>query len=73
MRITLYGAAYCHLCCLAKAILNGAGVDFLYMDINQQDDLFDKYALRIPVLYRIDTEMELNWPFDESAVLQFLA
>ena len=71
--IELYGTAACHLCDQAIAMLDRTGCAFLYIDIADEDDEFGRYALRIPVLRRADNGAELNWPFDISAVLEFIA
>lgn len=72
MEIRLYGTAFCHLCDEAKAILRKAGVEADYIDIAEDDELLEKYGVRIPVLERQDTRMELGWPFDANAVIRFL-
>ena len=71
--IELYGTAACHLCDQAIAMLAHIGCSFSYIDIVSEDDKFDHYALRIPVLRRADNGAELDWPFDVSAVLEFVA
>lgn len=68
----LYGNPFCHLCREAEAILHRAGIAATKIDVTENQSLFQKYSLRIPVLQRIDDESELDWPFDESAVSRFL-
>lgn len=36
------------------------------VDIAENEAFFEAYELRIPVLRRIDTGAELEWPFDDS-------
>lgn len=73
MEIRLYGTAFCHLCDDAKAVLQAIGVDPDYVDITEDDELLEKYGIRIPVLERLDTGAELGWPFDAEAVVRFLS
>ncbi|GGL41390.1 hypothetical protein GCM10009091_24180 [Pseudomonas brenneri] len=42
------------------------------MDISESETLFEAYGLRIPVLRRVDTGAELDWPFDTEQVVAFL-
>jgi len=68
----LFSTAHCHLCEEAEAILRHAGVTVEKIDIIDDNDLFEKYSLKIPVLKRIDNGAELYWPFDAANVLRFL-
>jgi glutaredoxin len=72
MDIKLYGTTCCHLCEEAESILREIRIDADYVDIADDDELLDKYGIRIPVLKRLDTGAELGWPFDAVAVLRFL-
>jgi hypothetical protein len=69
----LYGTSACHLCDEAMSILGQLGCTFVYVDIACEDAKFDEYAMRIPVLRRIDSGAELGWPFDPLAVLAFIS
>jgi hypothetical protein len=70
--LVLYGTAHCHLCEVAADILEKAGVVAGKVDIMDAPDLLERYATRIPVLYREDGASELDWPFDGAAVQNFL-
>jgi hypothetical protein len=70
--IKLYGNPFCHLCAEADAILHRAGITATKIDITENQYLFEKYSLRIPVLQRADNDAELAWPFDAAAVSRFL-
>lgn len=72
MDIRLYGTTCCHLCDDAKAILQELEIEADYIDIVEDDELLEKYGVRIPVLKRLDTGAELGWPFDAVVVLRFL-
>jgi hypothetical protein len=68
----LYGNPFCHLCATAEAILHRAGITAIKIDVTENQDLFEKYSLRIPVLQRVDNDAEIDWPFDDAAVSRFL-
>ncbi|BBH32197.1 Glutaredoxin-like domain [Pseudomonas sp. 43mfcvi1.1] len=42
------------------------------VDISEREDWVDDYALRIPVLRRLDTGAELEWPFEAEQIVTFL-
>ena len=71
----LFGTLGCHLCEVAEEVLmplveHGLMVELI--DITDPEDLTDAYGLRIPVLRRVDTGAELDWPFDADQVVAFL-
>ena len=73
MRLMLFGTSGCHLCEQAESIINECvpdGVD--YVDIAEQEQWQEHYALRIPVLYHPETKQELGWPFDLADVKGFI-
>ena len=72
----LFGTLGCHLCEIAEAEnmpLVERGLLVELVDITDPDDLTDAYSLRIPVLRRVDTGAELDWPFDTAQVVAFLS
>jgi glutaredoxin len=71
--VVLYGTEFCHLCDEAGAILRELGIAADHVDIAANDELLERYGIRIPVLKRLDTGAELGWPFDAEAVSRFLA
>ena len=71
----LFGTLGCHWCELAEAELmplveHGLLVELV--DIAESEAMFEAYGLRIPVLRRVDTGEELDWPFDAAQVVNFL-
>ncbi|TRW94655.1 glutaredoxin family protein [Candidatus Methylobacter oryzae] len=73
MRLILFGTSGCHLCEEAEVIVNACvseGVD--YVDIAEQEQWQEQYAVRIPVLYDPETKQELGWPFDQMKVEDFI-
>lgn len=71
----LLGTLGCHLCEQAEAVLmpfveHGLLVELI--DIAEREDWVDDYALRIPVLRRVDNGDELDWPFEAEQIASFL-
>ncbi|MDD5412112.1 MAG: glutaredoxin family protein [Methylobacter sp.] len=77
MRLMLFGTSGCHLCEQAEYIINDClpdGLDLIIeeIDIAEQEQWQDRYAIRIPVLYHPETKQELGWPFDQADVKEFI-
>ncbi|MBN7798373.1 glutaredoxin family protein [Parahaliea mediterranea] len=73
----LLGTSACHLCEQAEDMLRalqGAGLAFDYVkcDISEDDALFERYGLLIPVLRAPGGQKELHWPFEPEALVAFL-
>jgi hypothetical protein len=71
----LFSTLGCHLCEIAEAELlplveHGLLVELV--DIGECERLSSIYALRIPVLRRVDTGAELDWPFSAEQIVTFL-
>ncbi|AMZ71828.1 MULTISPECIES: glutaredoxin family protein [Pseudomonas] len=71
----LFGTLGCHLCEVAEAELmplveHGLLVELV--DISEREAWVDSYGLRIPVLRRLDTGAELDWPFEAEQIVKFL-
>ena len=72
----LLGTVGCHLCEVAEGVLmplvyeDGLLVELV--DIADSEEMVEAYSLRIPVLRRVDTGAELDWPFDIDQVVHFL-
>jgi len=67
----LFGTEGCHLCDEAESLMQAAHVDFDKIDIINDDDAWQRYSVRIPVLRNHDGE-ELGWPFDAQGLQLFL-
>lgn len=70
--IQLYTTSACHLCELAEALLHEASLVVESVEIADDDALITCYGTRIPVLRRLDTQAELNWPFTRQDILHFM-
>ena len=53
-----------------QALLPGLALE--KVDISDNDELFQRYGLLIPVLRR-DDGSELRWPFDQQQLRRFLS
>jgi hypothetical protein len=75
--LVFYTTDGCHLCedgeKIFKVVLNPEVYDVQYVDIAESNALIEQYGLTIPVLKRLDTAAELNWPFSMGTVMKFLS
>jgi hypothetical protein len=79
--IYLYSTPGCHLCDLAREIVepllndepDGYAVALKDVDIAQSDELIERYGVKIPVLKSPHHLDELCWPFDSEQAAKFLA
>jgi hypothetical protein len=73
VRLMLFGTSGCHLCEQAELIVNACVQDDIeYVDIAEQEQWLEQYAVRIPVLYDSKSGLELSWPFDLAEVEGFI-
>jgi hypothetical protein len=71
--LALYATSGCHLCDQAETLIHETvAVAFGVVEIAEDGELLERYSLRIPVLRRLDTGEELNWPFDAAAIRRLL-
>lgn len=72
--LTLYGTLGCHLCEQALSLVRTCAPDrpIIECDIVDDEALYAKYRTTIPVL-RDGRGRELNWPFDETQLKEFLS
>lgn len=68
----LFGTEGCHLCEDAERLLIDAGIAFESRDIMDDEELQEKYGLLIPVLWHTESQRQLNWPFDEYRLREFV-
>ncbi|HSA47126.1 MAG TPA: glutaredoxin family protein [Candidatus Competibacteraceae bacterium] len=71
--LALYATSGCHLCEQADALIRRTvTLSFRTIEITDDDNMLQNYGLRIPVLRRLDTGEELNWPFDAPAIQRLM-
>ncbi|AZG73968.1 glutaredoxin family protein [Shewanella livingstonensis] len=66
----LYHTEGCHLCDIAKALVEQTAIDYRHIDICDNASLVDRYSMSIPVF--VQGERELFWPFDAAQLQDFL-
>jgi hypothetical protein len=73
-QLILYYTEFCHLCDEAESLLLAAGLGEHYekVEIDDNPELLERYEIHIPVVKRIDNQLELFWPFDELSLAAFL-
>lgn len=73
MRYVLYQRDDCPLCDAAVDVLAAARLpEFDSQWIDGNASLEAHYGIRVPVLRDIDTDRELDWPFNAADVREFL-
>ncbi len=73
---TLYSTSACHLCDVAKAMIEAkmgltGDLSCEEVDIVDSDSLFERYGVLIPVLQHPD-QRELSWPFSPEQLQEFM-
>ena len=76
-QLALYTTSHCHLCEQALALLTSIkqqhAIDWLTIEISDDDKLIEKYGIKIPVLQRVDNQAELNWPFSAHDIAMLIS
>lgn len=73
MTLRLFVSEECRLCDHAVDILAEARApDFECICIEGDTALQERYGVRVPVLFDVDNNRELGWPFDVESVARFL-
>ncbi|MEM8499084.1 MAG: glutaredoxin family protein [Pseudomonadota bacterium] len=73
--IFLYGTEYCHLCEQAEELLRNLSdphIRIEKVDISEDDELMERYSLRIPVVRLEHNTNDLGWPFDSCGLQEYL-
>lgn len=72
VNLILYSTSHCHLCELAESILKDISVlnDIVWTTIEITEDsmLLLRYEIKIPVIKRVDNEIEIAWPFTAQEI-----
>jgi len=74
MSFVLFGTSGCHLCEEAEKLIATSfhKINLEMIDIAEQEQWYEKYAIKIPVLYHSESGRELCWPFSEIDVHEFI-
>ena len=77
MKLAFYTGPQCHLRELADEVLaktsQSQQLNITKYNIREDANLYHLYAVRIPVIKRLDTGAELGWPFDVEQAENFLS
>ncbi len=75
-KLYFYTTEGCHLCELAAKMLDSHINQLSYnvetIDIAESESLVSQYGTRIPVLIKPKKGEELNWPFTELRLVEWL-
>jgi hypothetical protein len=67
INLILYTTSHCHLCDQAESILKDISVlnDIVWatLEISEDSILLQRYEIKIPVIKRVDNNIEIAWPF----------
>jgi glutaredoxin len=66
----LYHTDGCHLCDIAKDLVDQSQIDYQHLDICVDANLSTRYGTQIPVLAH--KEKALAWPFDAVQLQEFI-
>lgn len=74
--LLLYSTSGCHLCELAKELVDNVPLleqfTLNVVDIANDDTLFERYGIRIPVIKFEHSQLEMSWPFDLDELTSYL-
>ena len=62
-KLILLGTSACHLCDQAEDLLKNTNIAYQKIDIADQEQWQEQYAIKIPVLLDTENQQELCWPF----------
>jgi len=62
-KLILLGTSACHLCDQAEDLLKNTNIAYQKIDIADQEQWQERYAIKIPVLLDTENQQELCWPF----------
>ena len=78
IQLFLLGTQGCHLCDDAEIIITETLDKYKFqaevekIDIAEQQQWQEQYAVRIPVLVHPESQLELGWPFNQETLNIFL-
>ncbi|MFZ3086619.1 MAG: glutaredoxin family protein [Methylotenera sp.] len=76
VQLALYSTTHCHLCEQAEALLISLTIQYditwIPIEIADDNNLIEKYGIRIPVIKRIDNYTEIDWPFNKEEIIDFI-
>lgn len=77
VHLNLYSTTHCHLCEQAEALLMSltGQYDIQWTNIDIVDDatLLERYGVKIPVLKKPESNVEIAWPFTIKDIEKLLS
>lgn len=77
VQLILYSTSHCHLCEEAEALLTSLtkqyDINWVPIEITNDDNLVEKYGTKIPVIKRVDNHSEISWPFSAKEIANLIA
>ena len=70
--LLLLSTSACHLCEQAESLLLQLNIAYQKIDIAEQEQWLESYAIKIPVLLNTQEQRELCWPFSTEDILAFV-
>lgn len=70
--LILLGTSACHLCEQAEELLQQLDIAYQKIDIAEQEQWQERYAIKIPVLLNHREQKELCWPFTIEEIQVFV-
>ena len=71
-KLILLGTSACHICDQAEDLLKNTNIAYQKIDIADQEQWQEQYAIKIPVLLNTEYSQELCWPFSIEDIQAFL-
>lgn len=76
LQLNLYSTSHCHLCEQAEALLVNLSeiydINWQVIEISENNELLENYGQRIPVIKRLNNNIEINWPFTAAEIEQLI-
>jgi hypothetical protein len=76
LQLNLYSTSHCHLCEQAEALLTNLSevydIHWQVIEISENHELLENYGQRIPVIKRLNNNIEINWPFTATEIAQLI-
>jgi hypothetical protein len=77
LNLILYSTSHCHLCEQAESILKALSdnndIAWTSLEISEDSILLQLYETKIPVLKRVDNNIEIAWPFTAQDIRSLIA
>jgi len=76
LNLNLYSTSHCHLCEQAELLLTIVSkqydIHWQVIEITEDDALFERYSMKIPVIKRLNNNNEICWPFTSTDIEQLI-